>query len=181
MLISDSKSMGLFLAATIFLLHSLPSIAREEVLELLAPWEAEGKLYKIGPQKIQFVGSFEGIMYRETGTGELDAAIFVCPAMHERDEVTNEVKASGTCHIVTAKGNVFGRFSCEGVGQNCDGQFEVTAGTDALEGITGSGEMNVRTAVTATMRDASTGTVVKESAGLAIWRNLRINVPERSE
>ena len=51
-------------AATAILICTLsqPAVADEEVVKILAPWEAEGKMYRIEPTKIQFVGEFEGIM-----------------------------------------------------------------------------------------------------------------------
>lgn len=144
----------------------------------MAPWEADGKMYRIGPQRIQFIGEFEGIMYFEDGDGALNTALFVCPTLHELNEATEKTLASGNCHIVSAEGNVFGRFECEGAIGYCDGKFEITAGTDSLEGITGGGPIKIRTALTSTMRDAVSGSVVTEAAGLAIWPNLRVNIPE---
>jgi hypothetical protein len=158
-----------------------PGNAEEEVVEILAPWEAEGKLFRTGPQQIQFLGAFEGIMYFESGEGTLDAALFVCPTRHELNEATEKTNASGNCHIVAAEGNVYGRFQCEGTIGSCDGQFEITAGTDALKGITGGGAMKIRTALTATMRNAVSGDLVTEAAGLAIWPDLRVNIPQQPQ
>ena len=133
---------------------------------------------RIAPQQIQFVGEFEGIMYFEDGDGALNTALFVCPTVHELDQATEKTQASGNCHIVSAEGIVFGRFQCEGAIGYCDGQFEITAGTDALEGITGGGPMKIRTALTNTMRDAVSGSAVAEAAGLAIWPSLTVNIPQ---
>jgi hypothetical protein len=153
--------------------------AEEETITVLAPWEAEGKMYKIGPQRVQFVGAFEGIMYIEAGAGELDAALFVCPTVHELNLETEETRADGHCHIVDAGGNVYGQFSCQGKLGYCDGRFEITAGTDDFEGITGAGPMKIRTALTTTMRDSTSGALVSEAAGLAVWPNFKISIPEK--
>jgi len=49
------------------------SLQAEEVeLKILAPWEAAGRVFKVGPEMLQFIGTFEGIMYIEDGKGDLD-------------------------------------------------------------------------------------------------------------
>ena len=170
------------LLAGVALLATLPfsAGAEEETITVLAPWEAEGKIYKIGPQRIQFVGAFEGIMYIEAGAGELDAALFVCPTVHELNLETEKTRAHGHCHIVDAAGNVYGQFSCEGALGYCDGRFEITAGSDDLEGISGAGPMKIRTALTTTMRDSTSGALVSEAAGLAIWPDFKVSIPEKA-
>ena len=57
--------------------------AEEVKVKISAPWEAAGQVFKVGPQLLQFHGTFQGIMYIETGKGVLDAAAFVCPASQE--------------------------------------------------------------------------------------------------
>ena len=151
----------------------------ESAIKILAPWKAEGKVYRVGPEQTEFVGAFEGIMYVETGEGELNTAIFVCPTTHELNEATQKTRASGRCHIAAAGGNVFGQFSCEGNLKTCIGRFEITAGTDEFEGMTGSGEIQIKTALSSTMRDAVSGAVVAEAEGLAVWPNLTINIPRQ--
>ena len=34
--------------------------AEEVSLKILAPWEAAGKVFKVGPEKLQFIGTFGG-------------------------------------------------------------------------------------------------------------------------
>jgi hypothetical protein len=181
MLTSPARRRSSASCAILLVALSLAASAEEAVVKILAPWEAEGKLYRVGPQQIQFLGAFEGIMYLETGDSELDAALFICPTRHELDEATERTSASGRCHIVAAEGNVYGRFECEGKIGSCDGRFEITAGTDALAGITGGGPMQIRTALTATMRNAVSGDMVTEAAGLAVWPELRIDIPRSAE
>ena len=34
--------------------------AEEETLSIMAPWEGQGRVFQIGPEKLKFLGSFEG-------------------------------------------------------------------------------------------------------------------------
>lgn len=170
------KSLGLTALAFSTLLSG-PVIAEQVQISAFAPWEAEGKVYKVGPTETQFIGVFEGIVYVEKREGEFDTAILVCPTTQELNTESNKTTASGRCHIVATRGNVFGKFSCSGEPGHCDGRFEITGGTDEFEGISGSGDMRIRIALSATMRDATSGEVVAEAKGLAIWPNLIYSLP----
>ncbi len=169
----------LFLTLLVWVLFTSAYGEEERVIKILAPWKAEGKVYRVGPELTEFVGAFEGIMYVERGEGELNTAIFVCPTTHELNEATQKTMARGRCHIAAAGGNVFGKFNCEGNLKTCLGRFEITAGTDEFDGMTGSGEIQIKTALSSTMREAVSGVEVAEAAGLAIWPNLTVNIPQR--
>ncbi len=151
--------------------------AEEGTVKILAPWKAKGQVYKVGIKQTQFIGEFSGIMYVETGEGELDTAIFVCPAVQDVDYVNQKTQANGRCHIVAAGGNIFAQFDCIGVPGECKGIFKLTGGTDRFEGITGSGEMNVRSALSAFMSDVASGDVVQTAEGLATWPALKYKIP----
>jgi hypothetical protein len=148
-------------------------------VSVLAPWTAEGKVYKVSPTERQFVGAFRGIMYTDKKEGEIDTALFVCPTVHLLDMDSNRTEANGRCHIVATEGNIFGEFRCTGEPGRCDGQFEITAGSDEFAGITGSGEMKIRVAIDAMLPDATSGDVVAKAEGLAVWPNLTVNLPKR--
>lgn len=166
----------LFITISFFVLPILAQ-AEEGTVKILAPWEAEGQVYKVGPAETQFIGEFGGIMYVETGEGELDTAIFLCPAIQDVDHTNKKTKASGRCHIVAAEGNIFAEFNCKGVPGRCKGTFKLTGGTDRFEGITGSGEMLVRSALSTFMSSAASGEVVQAAEGLAIWPALKYKIP----
>ena len=151
--------------------------AEEGTVTILAPWKAEGQVYKVGIKQTQFIGEFSGIMYVETGEGKLDTAIFVCPAVQDVDYVNNKTQANGRCHIVATDGNIFAQFDCTGVPGSCKGIFKLTGGTDRFEGITGSGEMHVRSALSAFMSDVASGDVVQTAEGLATWPALKYKIP----
>lgn len=151
--------------------------AEEGTVSILAPWKAKGQVYKVGIKQTQFIGEFSGIMYVETGEGKLDTAIFVCPAVQDVDYVNKKTQANGRCHIVAADGNIFAQFDCTGVPGSCKGIFKLTGGTDRFEGITGSGEMNVRSALSTFMSDVASGDVVQTAEGLATWPALKYKIP----
>jgi hypothetical protein len=176
MLMHWPRSLGLAALAN-FALLSGPIIAEQVQVSAFAPWEAEGKVYNVGPVETQFIGVFEGILYVETRDGELDTAIFVCPATHDLNTESEKTAASGRCHIVATRGNVFGKFNCTGGAGYCDGRFEITGGTDEFEGISGGGDMRIRIALSSMMRDAASGDVIAEAKGLAIWPNLTYSLP----
>ena len=157
------------------------SQAGEETLNIMAPWEAEGEIFKIGPNQLQFVGKFDGIMYVEKKEGDFETAIMVCPAVQDIDVKTSKTHARGHCHIIAPRGNVFAKFECKGKIGSCDGKFELTGGTDELEGISGSVKMQMRAALGSLSLSATTGTVIREAAGLVVWPSLKVNVPEQKK
>lgn len=167
----------LIIACSLFVFPLLLQ-AEEGTVKILAPWKAEGQIYEVGPKQTQFIGEFSGIMYVETGEGELDTAIFVCPAVQDVDYVNKKTQANGRCHIVAAGGNIYAQFDCVGVPGACKGIFKLTGGTDSFEGITGSGEMHVRSALSTFMSDVASGEVVQAAEGLATWPALKYKIPD---
>ncbi len=167
----------LVIACGLFVIPLLAQ-AEEGTVKILAPWKAKGQVYKVGPKQTQFVGEFGGIMYVENGEGKLDTAIFVCPAVQDVDYKNNKSHANGRCHIVATDGNIFAQFDCTGVPGACKGTFKLTGGTDRFEGITGSGEMHVRSALSTFMSNVTSGDVVQEAEGLATWPALKYKIPE---
>ncbi len=171
-----TRLLNILLAATT--LSLAPSWAvGDEKLSVLAPWQAEGKIYKVGPHEMQFIGVFKGIMYAESKSGDLDTAFFVCPATHVLNVETKKTKASARCHIVAARGNIFGRFECSGEPGYCDGRFEITGGTEEFDGIKGQSDMQVRMALSARMAEPTSGDVIAQAEGLAVWPNLTYSLP----
>jgi hypothetical protein len=152
--------------------------AEEGTVKVLAPWKAKGQVYKVGPKQTQFVGEFGGIMYVETGEGTLDTAIFVCPAVQDVDHAKKKTQASGRCHIVAPQGNIYAQFKCSGVPGACNGKFKLTGGTDRFKGISGAGEMRVRSALSSFMSDVTSGQVVQSAEGLATWPALKYKIPD---
>ena len=153
--------------------------AEEVSLKILAPWEAAGHVFKIGPEKLQFIGTFQGIMYIENAKDELDAALFVCPATQEINTINRETIAHGRCMITEDNGYVYAEFTCKGVVGACSGKFNITDGEGEFKGIKGSSDMVIRSALGAMAVDMKSGSVIQAAEGLAIWPNLKYTLPAK--
>ncbi len=92
-------------------------VQSEEVkLKILGPWKAASRIFKVGPELLQFLGTFQGIMYIEDGKGDLDAAVFICPATQEINTTNSQTIAHGRCMITGTDGHaVFADFTTKGV------------------------------------------------------------------
>ena len=69
----------------------VPVQAEEQTVSMIAPWDGKGRVFKVGPDKLKFLGAFEGIIYIQDAKGALDAAVFICPAVQEIDLKTSKV------------------------------------------------------------------------------------------
>lgn len=163
------------------LLMAQTTTAEVGTAKILAPWEANGQLFQVAVDKLQFIGTFEGIMYIEHGDGLLDAALFTCPSTQIIHVLSNELEGQGYCTIESPTGDyVYAEFSCDGEPGSCKGEFLLTGGTGKLTGITGRSAMIVRTALSGTSIDQETGGTVSAAKGLAIWPEMRFEVPGKS-
>ncbi len=152
--------------------------AEEVKLKILGPWEAAGRIFKVGPELLQFLGTFQGIMYIEDGKGDLDAAVFICPATQEINTTNSQTIAHGRCMITGSDGPaVFADFTTKGVGGASQGKFTITAGEGPFKGIKGSSDMVIRSALGSIAVDLKSGSVVQAAEGLAVWPNLTYTVP----
>ncbi len=168
-----------FLAGAAVVMSANSAWAAEEgTVKILAPWESGGHVFRVEPGKLLFQGQAKGIMYIENGEGALDAALFVCPGRREISIADGKVEASGQCIIDGANGGtVFAKFSCSGVIGTCDGRFTLTGGTGRFKGITGEGDMIVRTVIAQIAENMESGAVISGAAGLVIWPNLSYKIP----
>lgn len=175
----DLSTLGKSLIVLLIITGSVASAQAEEVnLKILAPWEAAGRVFKVGPELLQFLGTFEGIMYIEEGQEKLDAAVFVCPATQEINMANSQTIAHGRCMITGSDGHaVYADFTCKGVVGACRGKFKITGGEGPFEGIQGSSDMSIRSALGAMAVDAKSGSVIQAAEGLAIWPNLKYTLP----
>lgn len=170
--------MRLLLSGLILLHLSLSALAEVGMAKIMAPWEANGQIFQVAVDKLQFIGTFEGIMYIEHGDGLLDTALFTCPSTQLIYVLTNTISAQGYCAIESPNGDyVFAEYTCEGQPGVCKGTFTLTGGTGKLTGITGQSPMIVRTALSGTSKDEATGGTISAAKGLAIWPEMRFEVP----
>ncbi len=152
--------------------------AKEVKLKITGPWQAAGRVYKVGPELLQFLGTFQGIMYIEDGKGELDAAVFVCPATQEVKVSSGQTIAHGRCMVnESSDDTVFAEFTCKGDMDGCDGKFNITGGEGRFKGIQGSSDMMVRSSLGAVAVNLESGAVIHAAEGLAVWPNLVYTLP----
>jgi hypothetical protein len=158
-----------------------PVQAEQGTAQALMPWEGDGRLYPIGPDRVLFIGRFEGIMYVQTGGNRLDGMLFECPAIDEFSVDGSSVKSRGYCILTGQYGDtIFAEYTCKGTDlSKCKGEFKLTAGTGQFEGITGSGPIESRSVLSGMAANTSTGHTVEGIAGIAILPELKFNIPER--
>jgi hypothetical protein len=158
-----------------------PALAEQGTAKILAPWEANGQLFQVAVDKVQFIGTFEGIMYIEQGEGLLDAALFTCPSTQIIHILSNQLEGHGFCTIESPTGDyIYAEFNCDGEPGSCSGEFTLTGGTGRLTGITGKSDIVVRTALSGTAINEATGGTVSAAKGLAIWPEMRFEFPGKS-
>ncbi|WP_245232546.1 hypothetical protein [Thiorhodococcus minor] len=166
------------LSLLLFLLPAIPAAAEQGTAKILAPWEANGQLFQVAVDKLQFIGTFEGIMYIEHGDGLFDTALFTCPSTQIIHVLTNQLEGHGYCTLESPTGDyVYTEFNCDGAPGACKGKFTITGGTGKLTGIRGESPMIVRTALSGTAIDQESGGTISAAKGLAIWPEMRFEVP----
>ncbi|WP_242482480.1 hypothetical protein [Thiocystis violacea] len=170
------------LSLVLSLLCLAPPLAAEQgTAKILAPWEANGQLFQVAVDKLQFIGTFEGIMYIEHGDGLFDTALFTCPSTQIIHVLTNQLQGHGYCTLESPTGDyVYAEFNCDGAPGACKGTFTLTGGTGKLTGITGESPMIVRTALSGTAIDQEAGGTISAAKGLAIWPEMRFEVPGKN-
>ena len=173
-----TRSLTLALLAVAGLGLAAPATAEKGTVKILAPWEANGQLYQVAVDKLQFIGTFEGIMYIERGEGMLDAALFTCPSTQITEILSNQTKMHGYCTIESPSGDfIYAEYTCNGAPGACAGKFTLTGGTGKLTGITGESDLIVRTALSGTTIDQQSGGTVSAAKGLAIWPEMKFEIP----
>ena len=119
-------------------------------------------------------------MYIESGDGDLDAALMICPATQEINTTNRETVAHGRCMITEDEdGIVYAEFTCKGVVGACNGKFKITGGEGRFEGIQGGSDMAIRSALGAMAVDMRSGSVIQAAEGLAVWPNLKYTLPAK--
>lgn len=155
--------------------------AEEGTVSILAPWISGGELFRVGPQRVLFLGVAEGIMYvEEKKTSSLNTATFTCPGTQELNLKKGTTEGSGYCIFTGAGGDtVFAKWTCAGMPGGCEGKLTLNGGTGRFAGITGSGPMVVRTELVEVVADLETAEVVRGAAGLASWPAVKYKIPAK--
>jgi len=150
-----------------------PALAAEKSVKIIMTWSGDGSIHSISPDRLLFMGEFEGIMYAEKADGELDAAFASCPATQYIDTGSKRTEAKGHCNIaISGEDTVFADWTCEGKLGACKGKFTLTGGTGKFKGVTGSSDLTIRSVLSTVAAGMSSGSVVRSTSGLAILPKL---------
>ena len=172
---------GLATIATLCTLAAAAELRADSgTVSAMAPWEGQGRLFQIGPNRVLFTGAYSGILYVQSGEGELDALLMLCPGTQEIDLDDGTTISAGYCSFESAEGDrVFAKWNCAGEVGACTGRMILTGGTGEFEGISGSGEMVARTVLADMAASLDSGSVIRSAAGLAVWPELTYRIPEK--
>ncbi len=155
-----------------------PALAESSTISAIIPWQGQGQIFPVNKDRLQFLGALEGIMYVETVEGAMNEAFVRCPVVQTIDGTDGSTSATGNCLIVVStEDTVFAELTCEGIAGLCVGDFTITGGTGRFDGISGSGQMTIRSPVHALAADLSDGTMIHAAAGLLQIPKLRIDLP----
>ena len=175
---SGKTKLRYVLATLILCGWSSMSYADTKTVSVVIPWQGQGEVFPIGIDKLRFLGSLEGVMYIESAEGAMDEAFVECPIVQSIDLSNQSITSAGNCTIVVSTEDaVFAELSCEGVKGFCLGEFKLTGGTGRFAGISGSGEMTVRSPMHALVADLSGGTVLNIASGILQIPALTFTLP----
>jgi hypothetical protein len=159
---------------------ALTAGAEQKSLQAIIPWDAEGQLFQVGTDTMLFLGSLEGIIYFETEEGELNEGFVECPLNQKVDMKTQTTLGSGHCMIsVSPEETVYAEWTCEGRVGICEGDFNLTAGTGKLEGISGSSRIILRSPLRLLAIDMGSGSELRVKSGLAVLPKLSYEIPAK--
>lgn len=156
------------IAVAVLLGLSGTAVAEKKTLKATMPWDGEGRVFRVAPEQVLFLGAFQGIIYLETSEGHLDEGFVECPASQRVDLATKETSARGHCMITASGGDVvYADWTCKGSVGRCKGDFTLVGGSGKFKGVTGSSELLVRSPLRALVADMGNGNVLRVGSGLA--------------
>lgn len=154
--------------------------AEEGTVQASIPWDGEGRIYQVNSDTVVFMGALQGIMYVESATGEMNEGFVVCPVMQQLDLVSGATEAAGHCEITASPEDVlYAKMTCKGqVGSGgCSGSFKLTEGEGKFAGISGSGQLRIRSPMQAIASDLASGATIRVATGLATIKDLNYRIP----
>ena len=165
--------------SSLMCLSPLAASAESGTVSATIPWEAEGRVFRIGPETVIFLGALKGIAYAKRDDGVLNEGFMVCPVTQRINLSTQATSAVGQCEILVAGDNViYAEFVCEGKVGRCNGEFRVTGGGGKYEGVSGSSNMAVRSPIQVLAMDMASGSELRLSMGLAELEELKYRIPD---
>lgn len=152
--------------------------AKQDTVQAVIPWEAEGRVFQVDTHTMLFLGALKGVMYIESSRGEMHEGFVMCPVMQELDLKTGATEATGRCEITASSQDVlYAELSCKGEVGDCKGTFKLVDGEGKFVGISGTGKLKVRSPMHALIADLSAGAVLRVSAGIVIINDLKYSIP----
>ncbi len=167
-------------AALALALGAAQSARSEEGASVMAfsAWQGQGHLFETGVTELTFVGALTGTMYIDTERGPLASGLMVCPAVVTINTDDGSQAGKGRC-VVTAKdgARVFAEISCAGFHLiGCDGDFKLTGGTSRFEGISGGGQVTIRSDFSE-IAPISKVAAQQQASGILYLRELLYDIP----
>lgn len=166
-------------AAALVLLNLPPLHAAEQgTIQAIIPWEAEGQVFQVDTGTLMFLGSLKGIMYIESSRGELHEAFVMCPIIQTMSLESATTEAVAHCEISTSPENVaYAELTCDGQVGGCEGSFKLIDGEGELAGISGEGQLRVRSPIRLLIGDLAAGANLRIGSGLAVVKDLEYRIP----
>jgi len=172
------RSWIISLLGVIALCLSNLTFAEQQTLSATMSWDGEGRVYVVGPGKLQFQGEIQGVFYVEKASGKLNAAFGLCPVIYTANTIEKTTSGSGQCEIIGDGGDsVFAEYSCSGQAGLCKGTFKITGGTGALEGANGSSDLIIRSTVNSLIYGLGSGSQIVIKNGILVLPKLTYTVP----
>jgi hypothetical protein len=173
------KQISLLPLVAILLLVLTPARAAEQgMVQAIIPWEGEGRVFQIDTRRLQFLGELEGVMYIENSKGEMHEGYVQCPIVQVFDMEAGVSEAIGHCEITTSPDDVvYAQITCKGKPGDCAGKFILIDGEGRFTGISGEGEVRVRSPIRALAGGLGSGDMIRVAAGIAVIKDLKFSIP----
>ena len=117
-------------------------------------------------------------MYIETSEGVMDEAFVECSVQQQLNSDSPASTATGKCMIIQGPEDaVFASLTCDGTVGACKGTLELTSGTGLFNGITGSGEIIIRSPLRHLADGLGSGADLGVNSAVAIIPDLDYRIP----
>lgn len=150
----------------------------QEKIDAIVAWTGNGTSYEVGSERAVFVGALSGPVYVQTEKGWVPSGTATCPMMIDVVTASAEQTAQGRCTIENPDGDmIYAEVTCRGVYRvGCDGTMTLTGGSGAFEGISGSGEVTVRSERRSVV-ESGHGTTQEDGVGIMVIEGLSYTLP----
>ena len=152
--------------------------AEQETVQAIIPWDAEGRVFQVDTGTMMFIGAFHGVMYVKSSVGDIHEAFVMCPFTQTLDLASGDSEAIAYCEITASPEDVaYAELTCNGKIDDCNGTFSLTDGEGKFAGISGSGQLRVRSPFGALVSGIASGADLRISSGLAVIKDLEYRIP----